>query len=192
MGEAPDRLQFEYNAFGKPGLALQLAPRLQFNISHSGEWILIALSIERGVGVDVERMREDMATKEIAARFFSPNECRELAALPDDMECAAFFACWTRKEAYLKARGDGLSLALDQFDVAFVPGAQPRLLETRHDPAEVRRWALRALHPGRGYAAALAAEGFNWRLKCWDWASIFSTVRGAFIANGLLCRDVRA
>jgi 4'-phosphopantetheinyl transferase len=136
---------------------------------NSGDWILIALSLGRTLGVDVERKKEDMATEEIAARFFSPIECSALAALPAAMRCEAFFSCWTRKEAYLKARGDGLSLPLDQFDVAFVPGAEPRLIETRHDPAEAHRWTLNALQVGRDYAAALAVEGADWELKCWDW-----------------------
>src|SRR5260370_38825822 len=92
-------------------------------------------------------MQRDMAKKEIAARFFSANECRTLSALAPDMQCAAFFACWTRKEAYLKARGDGLSLPLAQFDVAFVPGEEPRLLETRHDPPGAPRCTMHPLNP---------------------------------------------
>jgi 4'-phosphopantetheinyl transferase len=110
-----------------------------------------------------------MASQEIAARFFSKNECKALAALAPDAQCAAFFACWTRKEAYLKARGDGLSLPLDVFDVAFVPGEAPALLETRHDPAEARRWTMHAFDPGFGCKAALTVAGSGWKLKCWDW-----------------------
>jgi 4'-phosphopantetheinyl transferase len=169
LGSPADQLKFEYNEFGKPALAAGLYRPLAFNVSHSGELVLVALALGRDLGIDVERMRRDMAKEEIAARFFSPNECRALAALASDVQCAAFFACWTRKEAYLKARGDGLSLPLDQFDVAFVPGEKPRLLETRHDPAEARRWTMRALHPGHGCKAALAVEGSDWKLKCWDW-----------------------
>jgi|tagenome__1003787_1003787.scaffolds.fasta_scaffold20875458_1 4'-phosphopantetheinyl transferase len=168
LRRSPHELAFDYNPFDKPRLAGGPDPALEFNISHSGEWLLIALA-HRVVGVDVERMREDMASAEIAARFFSRAECLALAALPQEMQCSAFFDCWTRKEAYLKARGDGLSLPLDQFDVAFVPGAEPRLLAARHDPAEVRRWALRALDVGPGHKAALAVAGFEWQLKLWDW-----------------------
>src|SRR5262249_6244621 len=105
----------------------------------------------------------------IAARFFSPAECSTLAALPQTQRCAAFFACWTRKEAYLKARGDGLSLPLDQFDVAFAPGVEPRLVATRHDPYTADRWKLAAIGVGRGHAAAVAVEGADWQLKCWEW-----------------------
>ena|ERR1700730_1129917 len=167
-----DRLQFKYNEFGKPALDGRFYPALEFNVSHSGEVILIALAHGRAVGVDVEKMRMDMAREEIAARFFSPSECRTLAALAPELRCAAFFACWARKEAYLKARGDGLSLPLDGFDVAFGPGEEPRLIATRHDPPEGHRWALRSLEPGRGYKGALAVEGWNWKLKCWDWPAV--------------------
>jgi 4'-phosphopantetheinyl transferase len=169
LGRSPQEVTFEYNAFDKPRLAGTFAPPLEFNISHSGEWLLIALAQRRALGVDVECMREDMATAEIAARFFSPFECASLSSLPADMQCAAFFECWTRKEAYLKARGDGLSLPLDQFDVAFIPGAEACLLATRHDPEELRRWALCALDVGAGHKAALAVEGFGCRLRLWDW-----------------------
>jgi 4'-phosphopantetheinyl transferase len=169
LGRPADELKFEHNEFGKPSLALGLHPPLQFNVSHSGELVLVALTLGRALGIDVERMQRDVAKEEIAARFFSTNECRALAALAPDLQCAAFFACWTRKEAYLKARGDGLSLPLDQFDVAFVPGQEPRLIETRHDPAEAGRWTMHAFDPGHGCKAALAVEGSDWKLKCWDW-----------------------
>ena len=169
LGCPADKLQFEYNAFGKPALARSHAGKLEFNASHSGDWVLVALSHGRILGVDVERMNPEMSTAEIASRYFSPGECRALAGLPVDLRCSAFFSCWTRKEAYLKARGDGLSLPLDQFDVAFAPGAEPRLLETRHDPAEISRWTLRALDVGPGHKAALVVEGSNWELRCLDW-----------------------
>jgi 4'-phosphopantetheinyl transferase len=169
LGVSPQGLRFTYNAFGKPDVVCARTPHLHFNLSHSGEWIVIALSRGRILGVDVERERKDMATADIAARFFSPVECETLAVLSAAMRCRAFFSCWTRKEAYLKARGDGLSLPLDQFDVAFAPGEKPRLVETRHDPAEAHRWKLAALQVGCDYAAALAVEGADWTLKCWDW-----------------------
>jgi 4'-phosphopantetheinyl transferase len=174
LGMPAEQLEFRYNEFGKPGLALssldhELRPSVEFNVSHSGDLVLIALSRGRTLGVDIERMRMDVATEEIATRFFSPNECRDLATVAPDQRCEAFFACWTRKEAYLKARGDGLSLPLEQFDVSFLPGHDPRLIETRHDPAEAYRWTLHALEGGFGYKAALAVEGADWKLKCWEW-----------------------
>jgi 4'-phosphopantetheinyl transferase len=166
---APERLEFEYNAFGKPALAQGSNASLQFNVSHSGDVVLFAFAIDRALGVDVEQMKQEMASPEIAARYFSPAERQTLFTLRPEMRCEAFFACWTRKEAYLKARGDGLSLPLDRFDVAFGPGEPPRLVATRHDPVEAGRYTLRALDVGPGYAAALAVEGSSWRLACWDW-----------------------
>jgi 4'-phosphopantetheinyl transferase len=168
LGTAAHQLKFTHNEFGKPSLSGGFVPR--FNISHSGELVLVALARGRTIGVDVERMRKDMAQAEIAERFFSSRECDALAGLAPEMQCEAFFACWTRKEAYLKARGDGLSLPLDQFDVAFMPGEVPRLIETRHDPAEAQRWAIRALNPGYGCMAAVAGEGSDWTVRCWEWS----------------------
>src|SRR5262249_44357247 len=102
-------------------------------------------------------------------RFFSPAEVDALLALPPPARPAAFFRAWTRKEAYIKARGDGLALALDSFDVALAPDAPGMLLATRPDPAEAAPWTLAALEPGEGCAGAVAAEGRGWRLQCWQW-----------------------
>ena len=94
--------------------------------------------------------------------------------LPVYLRREAFFTCWTSKEAYIKARGEGLSLPLDRFDVSLVPGEPAALLRTLGDPHEACRWSLQALAPGVGYAAALAVEGHGWRLSCWQWAPSWS------------------
>jgi 4'-phosphopantetheinyl transferase len=165
-----ERLCFGYGQFGKPYLARSASDiPLQFNVSHSGELILIALAIGRAVGTDVERVQNDLQMERVAASFFSPYERRALQSIPAHFRVQAFFDCWTRKEAYIKAIGNGLSLGLDQFDVCFVPGQEPRLVATRPDPAEARRWALRALDVGPDYRAALAVEGNGWQLKKLDW-----------------------
>jgi 4'-phosphopantetheinyl transferase len=130
---------------------------------------LYALTRGRALGVDVEYVRDDLAGQEIAERFFSRQEVRALSALPADARTRAFFNCWTRKEAYIKARGEGLSLPLDQFDVSLTPGEPAALLGTRPDPQEAARWLLRELAPARGYVAALAVEGRGWRLRQWRW-----------------------
>ena len=166
----PHRLRFDYTPQGKPSLAGDSTQRaLQFNVSHSGEILLIAVADERALGVDVEQIRRDIEAEAIAMRFFSPRERQALAELPVTVQVDAFFDCWTRKEAYIKARGDGLSLPLDEFDVSFVPGETARLLATRPDPADRDRWSLTALDVAQGYKAALAAEGAGWALQCWDW-----------------------
>jgi 4'-phosphopantetheinyl transferase len=168
LGTPADRLRFEYGEAGKPSVAAGVLPPLQFNVSHSREIVLIALARGRALGIDVEQIRTRVAVDQIAARFFSANEHKSLSLLAADMQCDAFFACWTLKEAYLKASGAGLSLPLDQFEVSFLPGDQSRLLATRHDPAEATRWTLRELDVGHGYKAAIAVEGSDWTLKCWD------------------------
>jgi 4'-phosphopantetheinyl transferase len=187
-GRAANQLQFHHGKFGKPILAGGLHPSLQFNVSHSGDIVLIALSRGRALGIDIERIRMDVAIREIAARFFSAGECSALETVAPASRYEAFFACWTRKEAYLKARGDGLSLPLAQFDVSLLPGDPPRLLATRHDPAEVQRWTLSALEGGGGYKAALAVEGRDWKLKCWDWPARPAGL-GDFDCSGVVAPD---
>ena len=164
----PETLSFDYGLFGKPRLTGLKTP-MQFNASHSGDILLIAITLDRAVGIDVERIRSNLAVLEIAERFFSPLERGALAALPDALRIDAFFDCWTRKEAYIKARGKGLSLPLNGFDVAFVPSEPAKLLATRPDAAEACRWRLCELDIADGYKAALAVEGEQWMLKCWDW-----------------------
>jgi len=170
-----NELQFEYDEFEKPGLIPGQDLPLQFNVSHSGDLILIAIAIGRAVGVDVERIRTDLDPDSIAARFFSAGERKILASLAGPARYQAFFTCWTRKEAYLKARGVGLSLPLDQFDVSFLPNEVPRLLATRPDPAEAGRWRLEALDVAAGYVAALVAPASAWKLKCWNWHPMLLT-----------------
>ena len=166
----PQQLRFDYTPFGKPHLATDLAQRpVQFNVSHSGELLLIAIVAGRAVGIDVEQIRTDLEVEAIAVHFFSSNEQRVLAKLPGALQVGAFFDCWARKEAYIKARGEGLSLPLDQFDVSLMPGEEARLIETRPDPAEAQRWSLASLDVAEGYKAALAVEGAGWTLNCWDW-----------------------
>lgn len=164
-----DQLRFGCDDFGKPSLIAGQGLPMQFNISHSGDLVLIAIAKGHAVGVDVERIRTNLDLDNIAERFFSANENKMLASLVGPVRYEAFFACWTRKEAYLKARGVGLSLPLDQFDVSFLPGEEPRLLKTRPDPTEALHWTLRTLDLGRDYAAALAVAGSAWKLRCLDW-----------------------
>ena len=164
---APQDLRFETAAAGKPHLASGQG-ELQFNMAHSGEFVLIAIAEGRKVGIDVEEIRDDFDAGELAAHFFSPGEQRDLETLTGCIKIEAFFECWTRKEAYVKARGEGLSLPLDQFDVSLRPGEPARLIATRPDPAEARRWQLSGLDVADGYKAALAVEGQGWTLRFWD------------------------
>jgi 4'-phosphopantetheinyl transferase len=162
----PARLAFGYNAYGKPALAARA--QIAFNLSHSHEFVLLAIAPDRTVGIDLEYLRpictEELAA--LAANFFSPAEQAAWQSLAPGEQRAAFFNCWTRKEAYVKARGEGLALALDSFDVAFRPGEQAALLAQRGDPQAAARWSLINLPAPPGYAAALAVEGLGWELRC--------------------------
>lgn len=166
----PRELRFGYTTHGKPFLTTQsAADPLRFNLSHSDGLILYAITRGREIGIDVERVRSDLADEGIAERFFSPREVAELRGLPKHLRGKAFFACWTRKEAYIKARGEGLTFPLDQFEVSLVPGGTAALLTTRPDAEEASHWSLRHLDPAPGYVGALAVAGRDCRLRCWQW-----------------------
>jgi 4'-phosphopantetheinyl transferase len=168
LGIDPAALIFFYSSKDKPSLAQShSADGLSFNISHSGAVILLAFTRRREVGVDVEEIRRDFEVEAIARRFFSPHEQNELAALPKEKRFEAFFRCWTRKEAYIKATGDGLSLPLHQFDVSIAFGSQDALLATRPDPTEASLWSLREVPAGEGHVAALCVRGRGWKLQDW-------------------------
>lgn len=160
---APAQVQFTFGAHGKPALA-DHGRDLRFNLSHTGELALLAVSHGREVGVDIEQVRslDDAAT--IAARFFSAAENRAWLAVPDEQKAVAFFNAWTRKEAFIKALGDGLSYPLDRFDVSLTPGEPARLLRVAGEPEATARWRIEALEPAPGYAAAVAVAGHDWRL----------------------------
>ena len=162
-------LRFLSNAHGKPALEPRSGQAdLRFNVSHSHQLALFALARGREVGIDVEYVVPSRADDRMATRFFAPQEVAALRALPETARTEAFFRCWTRKEAYLKARGQGLSLGLDSFTVSLAPCRTTDLLTIGGDSPEAARWSLRALAPGEGYIAAVAAEGKDWSLILWE------------------------
>ena len=129
LNESPKRLSFCEGSHGKPALALDSGgDSIRFNMSHSHRMALYAVTRSREVGIDLEFVRCDLEAEQIAERVFSPREIAELRALPAALRRNAFFLCWTRKEAYIKAKGEGLSLPLDQFDVSLIPG-EPAALQ---------------------------------------------------------------
>lgn len=169
----PRLISFDLNTYGKPALASPARhTALRFNVSHSAELVLYAFAWRRQLGVDVEYMRPAIEYDEIARHSFSPFEQKALAGLSGEEKHEAFYRCWTRKEAYIKARGMGLSLPLDLFDVSLLPGEPAALLCSREDPQEVQRWSMRLLEPGPGYAGALMVEGTDWQLCCWQWPDL--------------------
>ncbi|GER91224.1 4'-phosphopantetheinyl transferase [Dictyobacter vulcani] len=169
-GQDPRALRFQVNAYGKPSLVQpDQQPRLEFNLSHSHEMALYAFTWQRQIGVDVEYMRDDIGYEELARHSFSPTEQAVLLSLATSQQKAAFFKCWSSKEAYIKGRGMGLSLELNLFDVALAPDKPVALLASREDPAEVQRWSMAKLEPGADYAGALAVEGPLPDISCWQW-----------------------
>jgi 4'-phosphopantetheinyl transferase len=161
LDAAPEELEFQYGEFEKP--ALRSGP--WFNLSHSGSIALYAFSSAGEIGIDVELDDADFARERIAERFFSPAEVRLLRSLPSEAQPRAFLTCWTRKEAFIKARGDGLSLALDSFDVTLAPDAPAALLRTAWCSEEPGQWQLEDLSDHRaGYIAAVALRGDGSRI----------------------------
>jgi 4'-phosphopantetheinyl transferase len=153
---SPRQIRFGYGPHGKPYLNRPLSARdLTFNLSHTRGRALCAVARWREIGVDIEQIRPGVDIDGIALTTFSPNERSQLAALPIGTRLEAFFACWTRKEAYIKARGEGLGYPLHSFDVNLGRGEPPALLRSREGADELRRWELRAIDAGEGYAATL-------------------------------------
>jgi 4'-phosphopantetheinyl transferase len=169
LNRPPESLSFCCSSHGKPALAGESdGDAIRFSVSHSHGVALYAVTRGREVGIDIERIRFDVAVAEISERFFSSREVAMLRSLRVEVQRQAFFNCWTRKEAYIKARGEGLSLPLDEFDVSLAPGEPAALLGTQRDPSEASRWSLQEITPAPGYAAALAVAGHGWRLTCWQ------------------------
>jgi 4'-phosphopantetheinyl transferase len=172
LNSDPRSIRFTTNEYGKPSIAYPPAgTHLHFNLSHSGDLALCAFAYNRQIGVDLEYMRAGIEYGELATHYFSAHECATLHALPANVQEEAFFLCWSRKEAYIKARGRGLSLPLDQFDVSLTPDEPAALLASREDPQAPERWSLHALAPSERYAGALVVERSNadWQLYCWQW-----------------------
>lgn len=160
LDTTPEALRFAYGPYGKPILdGEHRESSLRFNASHSGDWAVYGFVQDHEVGIDVEEIKENFGTEGIAERFFSTGEVQTLNTLPEAEKPAAFFRCWTRKEAYIKAIGSGLSHPLDSFDVTLAPGEPAALLRSERHPESVASWSLFNLDVAEGYAAALAVAG---------------------------------
>jgi len=156
-------LRFSYSKKEKP--SLDAASDVNFNVSHSGGVALLGFTRGREIGIDVEELRANSDLEAIARRFFSPQEQKEFFDLPGEQRVEAFFRCWTLKEAYIKATGDGLSLPLSQFDVSLNANEANALLATRPDPSEAGRWRITEVAAGSGYRAAVCVRGDDWKLR---------------------------
>lgn len=173
LGVSPSAVRFAYTPHGKPALDAAHgggdAGGLRFNLTNCDDLALAAFSVGREIGVDLERLRPMPDGVSIAERFFSAPENAVFRTLGDDVRDRAFFHCWTRKEAYVKAVGEGLSMPLDRFDVTFLPGEEARLVATRPDETEAARWTLRDVDPGDGWIGALMMEGAVSAVTRFDW-----------------------
>lgn len=163
----PATLDFVCNEYGKPELAsINDDATLRFNMSHSHGRVIYAFTNKREVGIDIEYVRTMDDAAQLIERFCSERERAEYRSVPGNLRQLAFFNCWTRKEAYTKARGEGMSRPLDKFSVSLAPGKPVMLLDTEEGDEETRRWSLEDLRPGApGYVAAIAVEGAGWVLR---------------------------
>lgn len=157
----PAKIAFERNPWGKPAIP---GAGLFFNMSHSGDLALYAVAREPQLGIDVEWIRPVPDHAAIAERFFSEAEAGDVLGTPADERLQAFYRCWTRKEAYIKALGMGLSAPLKTFRVSILPDHPPRFLSIEGDSERATQWSLFELTPAPGYIGALAISGTGWRL----------------------------
>lgn len=167
----PASVAFVYGASGKPALAgPDPATGIEFNLAHSEGLAVYAFTKGLDVGIDIEAIREIGDMDGIAQRFFAPDEVKRLHLLPREHSRQAFFNCWTRKEAFLKGKGQGIGNGLDQFEVSMAPGEPAALVRSRLNPRDAREWTLFDLRPAQGYAAALAVRAIEVDLCCWRWS----------------------
>jgi 4'-phosphopantetheinyl transferase len=158
---------FSFSKFGKPELESK-SPKIYFNVSHSGNLGLVAISDLGPIGIDVEQFRSEMTTADIAKRFFSKAEIESYLSLPEDQKLQGFFNCWSRKEAFIKAVGKGLSLPLHTFDVSLRPDEHVKLLAVRGQNEDVHSWQLVNLKTDTNYAAAYIVKAQSFSTYYWD------------------------
>ncbi|MFZ4481072.1 MAG: 4'-phosphopantetheinyl transferase family protein [Rhodoferax sp.] len=170
LGHDPRGLQFIVTSLGKPLLDPQVhAGAPQFSVSHSGDLVLFAFARKHEVGIDVEAIRDDIELADLAQRFFAPAESRELLALPEAARLNAFYAGWTRKEAYVKARGAGIGYGLERFAVTLRPDQPARLISDDRCAQEVGQWHLENLALGTGFSACAAVRSKDLSFRYWMW-----------------------
>jgi len=153
---SPMELRFDYSEHGKPSISVPAETDIEFNLSHTAGTVLVGICLNREIGVDIEKVRNDFEVMGIAAKFFTDSEQESLLRLPEPERAQAFFQCWTRKEAVLKARGDGLSFPLDRVEVSVTPDEAIVELQIGLEPVETQRWRVLPLNVPVGYAAAVA------------------------------------
>jgi 4'-phosphopantetheinyl transferase len=177
LNARPSELEFCYGLNGKPHLGGHWCDHsLQFNLAHSEDLALFAVTSQGAVGIDVEHIRVLKDAEELVERFFSVAEASALKMLPDSVRPAAFFNLWTRKEAWLKATGEGIGNLLHRVEVSFLPNTPARLEQLPADLGDSTVWSLHDLTPAVGFAAALAVRSVEPTFHCrqWKWTPIRS------------------
>jgi 4'-phosphopantetheinyl transferase len=157
LGEPAQALGFSHNNYGKPR-QLEPANGIEFNMSHSGGIVLIGFARRIPIGIDVEAMRPVAERAAIVRRYFHPGEAADFARVSPEEADAAFFRCWSRKEAVVKALGLGMSLDLHRYRVTCIPGAPPEVLALEGEANPPESWTLLDLEPGSGHVGAVAAR----------------------------------
>ncbi|MDX1527991.1 MAG: 4'-phosphopantetheinyl transferase superfamily protein [Gammaproteobacteria bacterium] len=165
----PAALEFDRGPKGKPYLGGKFSDSgVQFNMTHTSHMALIAITLSREVGIDIERIRDNLQWEKLARRYFSPMEYSDYSRLPEAERLRAFFICWTRKEAVLKAIGTGLGGGLGSFDITVDPDAAPALVGNRWEGRFHGHWTLNPLQPGADYVATLVTERDGFKVRCWE------------------------
>ena len=169
LATAPESIKLEYGDRGKPCYAGKWREHaINFNVSHSHGMGLIAITLDREIGVDVEKIRLQVDFEKLAERYFSPGEALALRAVAPEQRAAAFYACWTRKEAFVKALGKGIAFGLAEFSVSIDPGEPHPSLTTHWDRHAAEEWSLLSLDVDSEYLAALAVAGNGVEVRCWE------------------------
>ncbi len=169
LKRSPGTFQFDYTASRKPYLSCSAgdAP-VSFNVSHSHGQALVAISVDRNIGIDIEKIRAEVEYEKLARRFFSGAEFEALMRCPPEQRVVAFFATWTRKEAFVKAVGKGIAFGLSEFDVNVNPVEAPVMLATRWNPQHVSKWFMATVDTDENYQATLVADGGEFQMRLWQ------------------------
>lgn len=167
----PQQVEFVYSSRGKPLLAPTCNDdrNLQFNLSHSQDLAVYAITCDRAIGIDIEYIRSTPDAEQIVNRFFSENEKSAFSKLPPHQKQIAFFHGWTQKEAFLKATGDGLAGHIDQIEVSLTPGESAKLLSIPGDKQPSKSWLLHDFKPAPDFVAAAAIKGVDFAIAYWQW-----------------------
>lgn len=170
LGERPEKIRFRYSSQGKPMLAGNAdLDTLYFNLSHSNALAIYAITQNKNIGIDIEHIKDDIATEQVAQKFFSHNEMNSLNKVPEKKRKRVFYQYWTRKEALLKATGKGISFPMDQFDVSLINGMDLSSIKFPQENKRHPHLYVQYIDPDENYVAAIAIEGNDKDISLWKY-----------------------